>query len=252
LTPSQLLQLFSFTTSVGNYVETFVSLFSTAAIHRGRQHYDNEHIQDILSRISHYNYYKPEVAEKILEAQLFRGGYNPEADDAEKEDAIYKAISEELLNNLGQERDENIKLWESKGELESTLSQKNEDAYRLETERQRNVDTIKAQNEKIDQLIDKEAIRRYAKWRFGHIICAAIAGALFIVGIAFVINIIRLFQQPNIQVALQAAQFVGTVIFVGIGIPLFRFGFKIASPNQRADIIEKYRAEVRDELSRKK
>jgi hypothetical protein len=252
LTPSQLLQLFSFTTSVGNYVDTFVTLFSSAAIHRNGQRYNNEHIQEILSRISHYDFYKPEVAESILEAQLFRGGYNPEASDAEKEETIYKAISEELLSNLKQERDENIKLWESKSELETTLAQKNEDAYRVESERKRNAETIKNQSEEISQLINNEAVRRYAKWRVGHIICIILAGLLFIVGGILVVNIVRLFQQPNVQGAVQAAQFVGTVIFVGMGIPLFRFGFKVASPNHRAEITEKYRGEIQDELARSK
>jgi len=187
LTPSQLLQLFSFTTAVGDYVETFVTLFSTAATHKGDQLLNNEHIHDILSRISHYDYYKPEVAERILEAQLFRGGYNPEADDVEKEETIYKAISKELLYELEQEHDENVRLWESKSELETTIVQKNEDSFRMETERQRNTVTIKKQSHEIDILVESEARRRYKRWRTGHIACIITSCLLFFAGVCAII-----------------------------------------------------------------
>ena len=249
LTPSQLLQLFSFSTSIGDYVETFVTLFSSAAIHRHDVLYTNSDIQEILSRISHYDYYKPEVAESILESQLFRGGYNPDADDAEKEEIIYKAISQELISNLEKEQDDNVKLWENKGELEASLAIKNEEAFQFETERKRNADLIKSKSDENDWLETKEATRRYRKWSFGHILCMCVASLLFIGGIVAVIYLIKYSFQSQISIV-PIAQLIGTVIIVGISIPLFRFGFKVTTPNQKSQIIEAYKEEVHSEFIR--
>ena len=241
------MQLFSFSASTGGYIETFVTLFSSAAINRDGPKYCNADIHEILSRISHYDYYKPEVAEKILEDQLFRGGYNSQADDAEKEETIYNAISQELLNNLEKERDEKIRLWNSKSEFEATLSKKNEEAYNSEMERHRNAEVIKSQRTEIDSLIKKEAERRFKRWRIGHIMCLIGGGLLIISGIigtAFFL-MQHLCNQANV---LQIAQIIGSVVIGLLGLPLFRFVFKIATPNVKKETIEKYTLEVKSEL----
>ena len=202
LTPSQLMQLFSFSTSSGDYTEVFVTLFSSVSIRKQNLQYDNVIIQEILSRISHYEYYKPEVAERILENQLLKGGYNPNADDLEKEETIYKAISEELLNSLEKKRDDNIRLCENKSDLEETLLQKNKENYRLEVERQRNAELIKIQQNEIELLLEKAVKRKYSFWKLGHIICMIVAGVLFISGAYTSVILIQNYS-ANLRLVLQ-------------------------------------------------
>ena len=57
-------------------------------------------IQEILSRIGHYNGVSPEVAERILARQIVQSRYTSATDDEEKEEIIYKTVSEELLKEL--------------------------------------------------------------------------------------------------------------------------------------------------------
>ncbi|MDR2589695.1 MAG: hypothetical protein LBC71_01720 [Oscillospiraceae bacterium] len=250
LTPSQLLQIFSFSTSVGDYVETFVKLFSTATIKKSDLGFSNAEIHEILGRLSHYEYLKPEVVESILEDQLFREGYNPQANETEKEEIIYNAISQELLSNLESEKDENIKLWKSKKELEDTISRNNEETFKILNEKNRIEGIVDNQRKDIDTLISKSANRKYSWWRFGHIICLILGGVFTILGIIVIIIIMvrHLIDQADM---IPIVQTLGSISVAGLGIPLFKFGFKIVSPNQRSIIIEKYEAAIRNELSGK-
>jgi|GEM_PF-3006684 len=249
LTPSQLLQLFSFSTSAENYIETFVTLFSSASINRSNAQYNNTDIQDILSRISHYecSSYATEVAESILENQLLNGNYSLIGNAAEREESIYNAVSHELLIQLDKEKQENIQLQSSTNNLESELAQKNKEIHDFQMKQQIDADKINAQLCNTDLLIDKEAERRFKWWRIGHIACMVAGVSLILAGTLVICFFVHQYFSNQIG-SFPIAQIVATTVIGGIGIPCFRFGFKVTSPNIKEEIKTKYNQEYRNEL----
>ena len=99
ITPSQLLQMFAFSKADSGYEETFIKFFASSSVGVSFE-YNNNDIQEILSRIGHYNGVSPEVAERILARQIVQSRYTSATDDEEKEEIIYKTVSEELLKEL--------------------------------------------------------------------------------------------------------------------------------------------------------
>ncbi len=99
ITPSQLLQMFAFSKADSGYEETFIKFFASSSVGVSFE-YNNNDIQEILSRIGHYNGVSSEVAERILARQIVQSRYTSATDDEEKEEIIYKTVSEELLKEL--------------------------------------------------------------------------------------------------------------------------------------------------------
>lgn len=99
IVPSQLLQLFGFSTPDAGYEETFIKFFAASSLGRSFK-YNNSDIQEIVSRISHYQGVSPEIAERVLSRELINSRYFAAKSDEEKEEIIYNSISEELLHEL--------------------------------------------------------------------------------------------------------------------------------------------------------
>ena len=97
--PSQLLQLFGFSMPDAGYEETFIRFFAASSLGRSFK-YNNSDIQEIISRISHYQGVSPEIAERVLSRELINSRYFSAKTDEEKEEIIYNSISEELLQEL--------------------------------------------------------------------------------------------------------------------------------------------------------
>lgn len=98
ITPSQLLQMFAFSTTDSGYEETFIKFFASSSLGTTFK-YNNDDIQEILSRIGHYNGVSVEIAERILARELVSSRYFS-ATDEEKEEIIYNSVSDELLLEL--------------------------------------------------------------------------------------------------------------------------------------------------------
>lgn len=96
--PSQLLQMFAFSTADSGYEETFIKFFASSSLGVTFK-YDNDDIQEILSRIGHYSGVSVEIAERILARELVSNKYFA-ATDEEREEIIYNSISDELLLEL--------------------------------------------------------------------------------------------------------------------------------------------------------
>lgn len=162
ITPSQLLQMFAFTTADSGYEETFIKFFASSSLGITFQ-YDNDDIQEIISRIGHYKGVSVEIAEQILARQLVDdrySGYLSATSDEEKEEIIYNSISEELIKDLELAK-------EQVSELKNEHAQLNED-YKViiemlsENEERYTVERLKLQSEAYEasQLRDAEAEAR--------------------------------------------------------------------------------------------
>ena len=112
--PSQLLQMFGFTKPDSGYEETFIKFFAASSVGTSFE-YTNDDIQEILSRISHYQGVSASIAERILARELINERYFDAKTDEDKEEIVYKAVSEELLNELEVTREE-VKQLKADGE----------------------------------------------------------------------------------------------------------------------------------------
>lgn len=117
ITPSQLLQMFAFSRADSGYEETFIKFFASSSLGISFK-YTNDDIQEILSRIGHYNGISAEIAEKILSRQLVNSRYSATTTDEEKEEIIYKSISDELLLELDLTREQVAVLETKKSQLD--------------------------------------------------------------------------------------------------------------------------------------
>lgn len=116
IAPSQLLQMFAFSKADSGYEETFIKFFSSSSLGISFK-YSNDDIQEILSRISHYNGVTAEIAERILVRELVSSRYSA-ASDEEKEEIIYQNISDELLLELDLTREQVVALETKKSQLD--------------------------------------------------------------------------------------------------------------------------------------
>ena len=105
IAPSQLLQMFGFTKPDSGYEETFIKFFATSSMGSSFD-YTNDDIQEILSRISHYQGVSVGVAERILARELLNNRFFDANSDEDKEELIYKTVSEELLKELAATKEE--------------------------------------------------------------------------------------------------------------------------------------------------
>lgn len=117
IAPSQLLQMFAFSEADSGYEETFIKFFSSSSLGISFK-YSNDDIQEILSRISHYNGVTAEIAESILVRELVSSRYSAAASDEEKEEIIYQNISDELLLELDLTREQVAALETKKSQLD--------------------------------------------------------------------------------------------------------------------------------------
>lgn len=144
IAPSQLLQMFGFTKPDCDYEETFVKFFSSSSLGSSFD-YTNDDIQEILSRISHYQGVNCSVAEKILARELLNSRYHDAKSDEDKETIIFNTVSEELLNELEVTKEEVEQLKSNdkkrKSELNETrkIIEENKKQYDKEIERLNNL-----------------------------------------------------------------------------------------------------------------
>lgn len=117
IAPSQLLQMFAFSKADSGYEETFIKFFASSSLGVSFR-YSNDDIQEILSRIGHYNGVSAEIAERILARQLVNSRYSTAATDEEKEEIIYQSVSDELLLELDLTREQVIVLETKKSQLD--------------------------------------------------------------------------------------------------------------------------------------
>jgi hypothetical protein len=116
ITPSQLLQMFAFTRADSGYEETFIKFFASSSLGISFR-YTNDDIQEILSRIGHYNGVTSNIAESILARELVSSRYSAASTDEEKEEIIYNSISDELLSQLNLTREQVATLQSEKEQL---------------------------------------------------------------------------------------------------------------------------------------
>lgn len=117
IAPSQLLQMFAFSKADSGYEETFIKFFASSSLGISFK-YSNNDIQEILSRIDHYNGITPEIAEKILTRELVNSRYSTASTDEEKEEIIYNSVSDELLLELNLTREQVATLESEKNQLD--------------------------------------------------------------------------------------------------------------------------------------
>lgn len=136
IAPSQLLQMFAFSTADSDYEETFIKFFASSSLGTTFK-YDNDDIQEVLSRIGHYDGVSSVIAERILSRELINSRYLA-ATDEEREEIIYNSVSDELLRELDLTREQVTRL-ESKNtkldkDREATLEllTKNDEQFEIE------------------------------------------------------------------------------------------------------------------------
>lgn len=143
ITPSQLLQMFSFSKADSGYEDTFIKFFASSSLGVSFR-YSNDDVQEIMSRIEHYQDTPPEIAEKILTRELIGSRYFRASTDGEKEEIIYNSISEELLSELNAAKGRIASLEDKTSSLgkdrEATLDllAKNNEQYEAEKAKLRN------------------------------------------------------------------------------------------------------------------
>lgn len=117
IAPSQLLQMFAFSKADSGYEETFIKFFASSSLGISFK-YNNDDIQEILSRIAHYNGVTADIAERILARELVDSRYFVASTDEEKEEIIYNSVSDELLTELDLTREQVASLESEKNQLD--------------------------------------------------------------------------------------------------------------------------------------
>lgn len=162
IAPSQLLQLFSFTKPDSGYEETFIKYFASSSLGVTYE-YDNNDIQEIMSRIAHYKGLPPEIAEKILQRLLINSRYLEESTDEEKEEIVYNNVAEELQKEIDNAQaqvstleEKNTKLENDRVSLVQSLEE-NQKQFKLELERMRAVQDSYSEQKNTEAAARKEA-----------------------------------------------------------------------------------------------
>lgn len=156
IVPSQLLQLFSFSKPDSGYEETFIKFFASSSLGISFQ-YDNNDIQEILSRIGHYQGFDVDVAERVLARQLVNSRYLTAETDAEKEDIVYNSISDELSNELQAVKAQVSSLTDINSQLAGDNTQLTAKQRAVEELLQQNETQYRAEKEKL--VHDSEAVK---------------------------------------------------------------------------------------------
>lgn len=158
--PSQLLQIFNITTTVSDYLETFLGLFSSSATSFGANRLSNSSVQEIMSRLSCIKGSTPTLVEKVLVNQLIQQKFETAESEEDKfaliEDAAFLSIkeTEEELDKINilsikQQNELNIKEEEEKRKQEEIINLNlkintlNEDIEETKTLNNRYLNSIK-------------------------------------------------------------------------------------------------------------
>ena len=148
--PSQLLQLFSMTTTTIDYYDAFIGLFSSSQISFGSGQLDNAEIQQIMGRVSAYSL-NPELAKHVLSNQLIQRKFSSQESEEAKNEVIDEAIlseieaMEEKINLKDLQLKETERALEEKNRL---LEKSNQDAELASAERQKLLEELeKAKSE---------------------------------------------------------------------------------------------------------
>ena len=176
--PSQLLQLFSLTTSTVDYYETFIGLFSSTHLSFGTGKLDNEDIQQIMGRVSSYSQ-NPDLAERVLSNQLVQAKFTLQETEEAKNGVIDEAIlveiqaMEERLSTKDKQLAEKQKALDEKEDQLISSDKKNtalsaeRDALKDELKAARlSVETVTKRNEELETKVNAfEADQRKRKMR---------------------------------------------------------------------------------------
>lgn len=267
-TPSQLMQIFSFITSLGEYTETFVNFFSSSSIPQGNNH-STEQIHEILGRMSHYEYGSNEVAEEVLTKQLLSDSFWNAESDSEKEEMIYNAISEELVHAIEKAKEENKGL-AGENEALNEAVRKNEATFseyqnRFEGQDKRlkqqgqaikakdreireRTQTIEGQNQKLEKIKYNYIMKKWKTWRIKRI-SYVVAGVVLALLCAWLL--IRTFRTAgfNLGDSSTIIERVLSIVFVSIAIPLIKAGLKIFQPAIKTEIQKRYGEEFDSDMS---
>lgn len=159
ITPSQLLQMFAFSKADSGYEETFIKFFASSSLGISFK-YSNDDIQEILSRIGHYNGVNVDIAERILARELVSSRYSTASTDEEKEEIIYNSVSDELLIELDLTREQVAFLESKKNQLDEdckiALDLLDENDAQFKSEKLR----LQAETDEARQQRDAEAAAR--------------------------------------------------------------------------------------------
>lgn len=176
--PSQLLQLFSLTTSTIDYYETFIGLFSSTHLSFGTGKLDNEDIQQIMGRVSSYSQ-NPDLAERVLSNQLVQAKFTLQETEEAKNGVIDEAIlveiqaMEERISTKDKQLAEKQKALDEKEDQLISSDKKNtalsveRDALKDELKAaQLSVETVTKRNEELETKVNAfEADQRKRKMR---------------------------------------------------------------------------------------
>ena len=83
--------------------------------------------------------------------------------------------------------------------------------------------------------------KKWNQWRAGHISCIAISACLVIACILLLIYTLGIKEQ-NFENWITIVEIVLSLLFLGMAVPLFKFGFKIFKPNIESQIREEYKS----------
>ena len=266
ISPSQILQIYSFSRPGMGYEETFVKFFHSSSMGRSFL-YDNNDIHEIMSRISHYKTVNVAVAEKILSNLLLESKYKNAQTDGEREEVVYKEISDELTVGYAEAkaraeklRQENISLSQEKSralqELQDSMEKFSKDLSLLQQEKEEAEynQTIeaerrkKAEDEKNALESELAEVRRHVSakrngyadkkwntWRRKHLVM--FWGGLLGTGAILILTYYCVHgNPPNLS-------WLGLLTLLTITIPMVGFGHKIFSPNIEETIKQQYREE---------
>lgn len=263
ISPSQLLQLFSFSTPNSGYEETFIKFFASSSLGRTFE-YSNDDIQEILSRISHYQGVSPIIAERILSRELVNSRYLVATSDEEKEEIIYNSISEELLKELDLTKAQVTALVTEKSQLTDEkkvavdLIEKNEALFSMERKKLQE-EAAKANQERQTEanarLQAEEAMRnatqyskaqeklyvdeKWKKWKTIHI---------WMFWLAIITSVAITFVTIYLWYTTKDTGYFSALGALTIPALVFPFGCKVFSAGTKEEICQKYLDEYKEKL----
>lgn len=182
--PSQLLQLFSLTTSTVDYYEAFIGLFSSTHLSFGTGKLDNEDIQRIMGRVSSYSQ-NPGLAEHVLSNQLVQAKFALQETEEAKNSVIDEAIlaeiqaMEERISTKDKQLAEKQKSLDEK-EIQLICSDKKNSALSAERDAlmnelkaaKSNAETVTKQKEELETRVNAfEAEQRKRKMQKFKVLC---------------------------------------------------------------------------------
>ena len=101
---------------------------------------------------------------------------------------------------------------------------------------------IESQQAIINRLCKNHVDKKWKRWHAGHLLCFCISIVLELACIGLLIYILGI-KGLNFGDLITIIELVLSGIFIGIGIPLFRFGFKVFTPNIESNIRKQYKDE---------